>query len=63
MSSSTTMVSSSGSRDSIKFARDARDALRSIGKNESIEGVRRGEWSRQPWSFGSRSKRRPITMG
>ncbi|CAL6387030.1 unnamed protein product [Bathycoccus prasinos] len=39
MSSSTTMVSSSGSRDSIKFARDARDALRSIGKNESIEGA------------------------
>ena len=39
MSSTTNMVSSSGSRDSIKFARDARDALRSIGKNESIEGA------------------------
>ena len=39
MSSSTIMVSSSGSRDSIKFARDARDALRSIGKNESIEAA------------------------
>jgi archaellum component FlaC len=37
--SATNMVSSSGSRDSIKFARDARDALRSIGKNESIEGA------------------------
>ena len=36
-SSSTLMMAMN--RDSIKFARDARDALRSIGKNESIEGA------------------------
>lgn len=36
-SSSTMMMAMN--RDSIKFARDARDALRSIGKNESIEGA------------------------
>ena len=38
VSGASNMVSS-GNRDSIKFARDARDALRSIGKNESIEGA------------------------